>query len=104
MNKKNETEEKPIELRYEALKRSYNGLTGHNTMLKNQIKDLNVCIDSLRDEITRQETIVSGLTKKNNELNRELRRVRDELSPLRANVEHYNALPWYRKMFTFRVN
>ena len=71
---------------------------------------MNKYIDKLKDELVRDEKIVSGLESQVSEISSELASCRqvvvdlkNKLAPLEANVEYYNELPWYIKMFTFRI-
>lgn len=92
------------------LRRHSAGLKGMNALLTKQKEDLNRCLDESRDEIIRNEKLISGLESQVSDLSgaialykKELNALQDELSPLKANVEYYNNLPWIVKMFTFRI-
>ena len=111
MSKKSE---KPVfssvteELMY--LRKQNTGLKGQIGLLTSQKRDLNKCIDSLKDEIIRNVKIVEGLESQVKEISesltnsqKQVRDLRDELSLIKANVENYNNLPWIIKMFTFRI-
>ena len=111
MGKKND---KPVfssvteELMY--LRKQNTGLKGQIGLLNSQKKDLNKCVDGLKDEIIRSEKVSEGLRSQIAEMSEkltkskeEIRAVRDELAPLKANVEYYNNLPWIVKMFTFHI-
>lgn len=93
------------------LRKQNAGLKGQIGLLNSQKKDLNKCVDSLKDEILRNEKIVKGLESQVNEMSeslsnsqKEVRDLRDEVAPMKANIEYYNNLPWIVKMFTFRIH
>ena len=92
------------------LRKQNTGLKGQIGLLVSQKRDLNRCIGSLKDEIVRNHKIVEGLESQVKELSeslseshKKIRDLRDELSPIKANVEYYNNLPWIIKMFTFNI-
>jgi chromosome segregation ATPase len=78
------------------LKRQVAGLKGHNKVLKKLQEDAEKEIARLKDALNVAEESRGNLRE-------ELRRVKVLLNDYKSIVEWYDELPWWRKIFTWKL-
>lgn len=78
------------------LKRQVAGLKGHNKVLKKLQEDAEKEIARLKDALNVAEESRGNLIE-------ELRRVKVLLNDYKSIVEWYDELPWWRKIFTWKL-
>lgn len=99
MTKKKEREYGSLEEEVLALRRQVAGLKSYNNAIASVKKDLEQSVSefaSANEKLKREKRENEEYVLK---LNEELSKVRDEKFVLESEIEYYNGLPWYKRIF-----
>lgn len=88
------------------LRKQVAGLKGCNATIQKERDDLNNCVSKLLDEKKRYEKINNGLESQVQALGKEIGKLKFELvkknedyETVKANLDYYKSLPWYKRIF-----